>query len=699
MLSKRYSHLIRLFAIISLSYFLAGCGDGDGPTPVPGEPCPVNGVVSFDADSYPESATSAEVLVTDVCIAGSKTVIANVTNGTDTIGIDVDIVAGEGRSTLNFGDTNDTSNTIAIKNGDELKVAYTGASGVPQSYTALITVVSGDTTTIDSAPTDVEANGISASTIEVQAKDSSGNNFTVSAGEVVLSTTGSATLSAVTDNNDGSYTATVTNTVVEAVTISGSIAGNAITDTAIVNFTVSISPVKLGVYSETNIDPKLDYSEITSKDAPTDRFSQTVSALEGVHSLQADFAVPASGNENGFAFTFSGLTNPTFEADDASAGNLRCNDGANLNVCTGWTTFEFTFTNNTAGPSSGPVSHDAGGSQSLTLYGPFIQDKASGAYQADNNVVAGQSYTATAHVMNWAGDPLNNLGIMQLSFWDAPDGQSGGGTNLKTVEKIVDSTNDGNNVYLPVQDGAEVSDWTTLSIPDEVAPPGTQSAEIFLLHVQINAGDPVLEGGSIYWDDVSLAGVRDLSAVGEDISAYETLKFGINITAASGLADLEVTMGDNTGATASAFLSNYINPVMNGDWALYTIPLSDFTGVDKTRVISLEFNNASSTVTGSTAVEPTLFAATLYFDDVYFERPGAAPSVLTGVLLDSPVEGVTFQTATQSGITNNLGEFKYIKDEMVTFSVGGIVLGTVTGASLNACRTDGWSRSNRSDSD
>ena len=34
MLSKRYSHLIRLFAIISLSYFLAGCGDGDGPTPV-----------------------------------------------------------------------------------------------------------------------------------------------------------------------------------------------------------------------------------------------------------------------------------------------------------------------------------------------------------------------------------------------------------------------------------------------------------------------------------------------------------------------------------------------------------------------------------------------------------------------------------------------------------------------------------------
>ncbi|MFV9616781.1 MAG: family 16 glycosylhydrolase, partial [Gammaproteobacteria bacterium] len=34
MLSKRFSQLIRLFAIISLSYFLASCGDGDGPAPV-----------------------------------------------------------------------------------------------------------------------------------------------------------------------------------------------------------------------------------------------------------------------------------------------------------------------------------------------------------------------------------------------------------------------------------------------------------------------------------------------------------------------------------------------------------------------------------------------------------------------------------------------------------------------------------------
>ena len=58
------------------------------------------------------------------------------------------------------------------------------------------------------------------------------------------------------------------------------------------------------------------------------------------------------------------------------------------------------------------------------------------------------------------------------------------------------------------------------------------------------------------------------------------------------------------------------------------------------------------------------------------------PDVLTGVLVDAFVEGVTFETATQSGITNVDGRFAYIDGEMVTFSVGGIVLGTVAGAPL-----------------
>ncbi len=54
----------------------------------------------------------------------------------------------------------------------------------------------------------------------------------------------------------------------------------------------------------------------------------------------------------------------------------------------------------------------------------------------------------------------------------------------------------------------------------------------------------------------------------------------------------------------------------------------------------------------------------------------------TGVLMDDVVSGVTYVTATQNGETNNLGEFQYADGEIVTFSIGDIVLGAVEGAAI-----------------
>ena len=45
----------------------------------------------------------------------------------------------------------------------------------------------------------------------------------------------------------------------------------------------------------------------------------------------------------------------------------------------------------------------------------------------------------------------------------------------------------------------------------------------------------------------------------------------------------------------------------------------------------------------------------------------------TGVFLDSPVSGVNYQTATQSGVTNASGEYAYLPGETVTFSIGDVV--------------------------
>jgi para-nitrobenzyl esterase len=49
-----------------------------------------------------------------------------------------------------------------------------------------------------------------------------------------------------------------------------------------------------------------------------------------------------------------------------------------------------------------------------------------------------------------------------------------------------------------------------------------------------------------------------------------------------------------------------------------------------------------------------------------------------GIFVDSAVEGITFKTETMSGETDVHGRFTYVPGETVTFSIGGIVLGTTT---------------------
>jgi hypothetical protein len=54
----------------------------------------------------------------------------------------------------------------------------------------------------------------------------------------------------------------------------------------------------------------------------------------------------------------------------------------------------------------------------------------------------------------------------------------------------------------------------------------------------------------------------------------------------------------------------------------------------------------------------------------------APPATSTGVFVDSVVAGLHYSTATKSGETNSAGEYDYLPGETVTFSIGGIVLGS-----------------------
>ncbi|MFH0768196.1 MAG: CocE/NonD family hydrolase, partial [Chloroflexota bacterium] len=54
----------------------------------------------------------------------------------------------------------------------------------------------------------------------------------------------------------------------------------------------------------------------------------------------------------------------------------------------------------------------------------------------------------------------------------------------------------------------------------------------------------------------------------------------------------------------------------------------------------------------------------------------------TGVFYDSPVQGLIFKTETESGRTNEKGEFTYRVGDTVTFSIEGIILGSCLGKEM-----------------
>lgn len=59
----------------------------------------------------------------------------------------------------------------------------------------------------------------------------------------------------------------------------------------------------------------------------------------------------------------------------------------------------------------------------------------------------------------------------------------------------------------------------------------------------------------------------------------------------------------------------------------------------------------------------------------------AEETILTGQFLHTPTQGVRYTTATQAGITDANGHFQYLEGEVVSFFIGGLLLGEATGNS------------------
>ena len=194
---------------------------------------------------------------TTIITANPTSVAANGTSGSE---ITVEVFDAEGNPRSAGGDDVDLSTTAGSLGGvtDNDDGTYTATltsasspgsatvsgtvNGAAITDTAVVTFTgpgpaSGATSQITASPTSIAANGTSTSTITVELRDASGTPLTSGGASVALSTT-AGSLGAVTDNGDGTYTATLTSASTPgSATVSGTVNGSSITDTATVTFT------------------------------------------------------------------------------------------------------------------------------------------------------------------------------------------------------------------------------------------------------------------------------------------------------------------------------------------------------------------------------------------------------------------------------------------------------------------------------
>ncbi|MFS4494852.1 invasin domain 3-containing protein [Maribacter sp. 2308TA10-17] len=165
--------------------------------------------------------------VTGSAMLSSATATTDV-NGTATITITntaaetVDVTA-----TVDTDNDGGTTPEVMVASGSPAQVVFAPDNANPDP--------TNNNTTLD-ATSPILADGTSASTVDIRLADTNGNALTASGGSIVIMSTGNAQVISVVDNGDGTYTAMVSNTTAETVTLTGELNGVALTDEALVVF-------------------------------------------------------------------------------------------------------------------------------------------------------------------------------------------------------------------------------------------------------------------------------------------------------------------------------------------------------------------------------------------------------------------------------------------------------------------------------
>ena len=184
--------------------------------------------------------------------------------------------------------------------------------------------------TITANPTSIIANGTSTSTITVQLKDASGANLTSTGGNINI-ITNKGTITNITDNNNGTYTATLTSSnIAETATISFTINGTTATgsnSTASVAFTLSNTNPTITTVADASICSGIGIPiSFTVNDAETSLGSLTITASSSNTTLIPNANILLSGNTGSRTATITsvagqiGTATITITVDDTTGG-------------------------------------------------------------------------------------------------------------------------------------------------------------------------------------------------------------------------------------------------------------------------------------------------------------------------------------------------------------------------------------------
>ena len=235
----------------------------------------------------------------------------------------------------------------AVTGQIDLDAQAAGLTAGSASYTIVAGNASTLTSTITASPTSIVANGSSTSAITVRLKDAAGNDLAGSGGVVALGLSGTGSLSAVTDNGDGTYTATLTSpATVGSATVTGTLNAAALAASAGVTYVHGAATQIALAESGSNVAGNAHTLTATIKDASG-------------NTVTSDSSTIVAFAKTGGAGTVTGLGNATV-SNGVATKNLTNRLAGQIDVdaqAAGLTTGTASYTI-TAGPVS-PAASDS----------------------------------------------------------------------------------------------------------------------------------------------------------------------------------------------------------------------------------------------------------------------------------------------------------------------------------------------------